>query len=201
MGARRLLFRAMYRLGFTPWDGHALARGLRNLVEMDAGVGLPPGTALDLGCGTGDTSIYLAQNGWRVTGVDFAPRALRIARAKAQAGKVSVRFVCADIAQVAAAGLGNDFDLVTDNGCLHGMNDHDRGVYAAQVNAVTGPDSRLLIVAFAPGALFGVRGVDQAEIARLFAPQWELISSGDEPNYLPAKGGQPVRHYLLARRC
>ncbi|RRR44876.1 class I SAM-dependent methyltransferase [Mycolicibacter terrae] len=201
MGARRLLFRAMYRLGFTPWDGHALARGLRNLVEMDAGVGLPPGTALDLGCGTGDTSIYLAQNGWRVTGVDFAPRALRIARAKAQAGKVSVRFVCADIAQVAAAGLGNDFDLVTDNGCLHGMNDHDRGAYAAQVNAVTGPDSRLLIVAFAPGALFGVRGVDQAEIARLFAPQWELISSGDEPNYLPAKGGQPVRHYLLARRC
>ncbi|OBH14854.1 class I SAM-dependent methyltransferase [Mycolicibacter sinensis] len=201
MGARRLLFRAMYRLGFTPWDGHALARGLRNLVEMDAGVGLPPGTALDLGCGTGDTSIYLAQNGWRVTGVDFAPRALRIARAKAQAGKVSVRFVCADIAQVAAAGLGNDFDLVTDNGCLHGMNDHDRGVYAAQVNAVTGPDSRLLIVAFGPGALFGVRGVDQAEIARLFAPQWELISSGDEPNYLPANGGQPVRHYLLARRC
>lgn len=200
MGARRLLFRAMYRLGFTPWDGHALARGLRNLVEMDASVALSPGTALDLGCGTGDNSIYLAQNGWRVTGVDFAPQALRTARTKAQAGKVSVRFVCADIAQVSSAGLGDDFDLVTDSGCLHGMNDQDRAMYVRQVNSVTKPDSRLLIVAFTPGALFGVRGIDQAEIARLFAPEWELVSSGDEPNYAPANGGQPVRHYLLARR-
>ncbi|WP_041317155.1 class I SAM-dependent methyltransferase [Mycolicibacter sinensis] len=201
MSARRLLFRGMYRLGFTPWDGHALARGLRNLVELDAGVGLAPGTALDLGCGTGDNSIYLAQNGWRVTGVDFAQRALRAAHAKAQAGKVSVRFVCADIAQLASAGLDDDFALVTDSGCLHGMSDHDRSIYARQVNAVTGPDSRLLIVAFTPGALFGVRGIDEAEITRLFAPQWELISSGDEPHYVPANGGQPVRHYLLARRA
>lgn len=200
MGGRRLLFRAMYRLGFTPWDGHALARGLRNLVEIDASVALSPGTALDLGCGTGENSIYLAQNGWRVTGVDFAPRALRTARAKAQAGKVSVRFVCADIAQVSSAGLGDDFDLVIDSGCLHGMNDQDRAMYVRQVNAVTKPDSQLLIVAFAPGALFGVRGIDEAEIARLFAPEWELLSSADELNYLPANGGQPVRHYLLARR-
>jgi SAM-dependent methyltransferase len=190
----------MYRLGFTPWDGHALARGLRNLVEIDASVALSPGTALDLGCGTGENSIYLAQNGWRVTGVDFAPRALRTARAKAQAGKVSVRFVCADIAQVSSAGLGDDFDLVIDSGCLHGMNDQDRAMYVRQVNAVTKPDSQLLIVAFAPGALFGVRGIDEAEIARLFAPEWELLSSADELNYLPANGGQPVRHYLLARR-
>lgn len=190
----------MYRLGFTPWEGHALARGLRNLVELEGGVGLAPGTALDLGCGTGDNSIYLAQNGWRVTGVDFAQRALRAAHAKAQAGKVSVRFICADIAQLPSAGLDDDFALVTDSGCLHGMSDHDRAIYARQVNAVTGPDSRLLIVAFTPGALFGVRGIDQAEIARLFAPQWELISSGDEPHYAPANGGQPVRHYLLARR-
>jgi SAM-dependent methyltransferase len=191
----------MYRAGFTPWDSHALARGLRNLVETDTSVALSPGTALDLGCGTGDNSIYLAQNGWQVTGVDFAPRALRTARAKAQAGKVSVRFVCADIAQLASAGLGNDFDLVTDSGCLHGMNDHDRAVYAQRVNAVTALDSRLLIVAFTPGALFGVRGIDQAEIERLFGPEWELITSGDEPNYLPANSGQPVRHYLLARRA
>lgn len=200
MTARQLLFRGMYRVGFTPWDGHALARGLRNLVESDPEVALSPGTALDLGCGTGDNSIYLAQNGWQVTGVDFAPRALRAARDKAQAGKVSVRFVCADIAELSSVGVDDDFALVTDSGCLHGMNDHDRAVYARQVNAVTAPGSRLLVIAFTPGALFGVRGIDQGEIERLFAPDWELISAGDEPNYLPANGGQPVRHYLLARR-
>lgn len=191
----------MYRLGFTPWDGHSLDRGLRNLVESDAGLVSSSKTALDLGCGTGDNSIYLAQNGWRVTGIDFAPRALRIARAKAQAGKVSVRFVCADIAQLGAAGLDAPFALVADSSCLHGMSDQDRMVYVRQVNAVTAPGSRLLIVAIAPGALFGVRGIDESEIKRLFAPGWELITAGDEPTYLPANGGQPVRHYLLARRA
>ncbi|MCV7385862.1 class I SAM-dependent methyltransferase [Mycolicibacter longobardus] len=200
MTARQKLFRAMYRLGFTPWDGHALARGLRNLVESEPGVALPPSTALDLGCGTGDNSIYLAQNGWQVTGVDFAPRALRTARAKAQAGKASVRFVCTDITELSSAGVGDDFALVVDSGCIHGMSDSDRASYVRQVNAVTAPDSRLLIVAFAPGALFGVRGIDEAEIQRLFAPEWELLATGDEPNYLPASGGHRVRHYLLARR-
>lgn len=199
MTARRQLFRAMYRLGFTPWDGHALPRGLRNLVESDNGAALTPSTALDLGCGTGDNAIYLAQNGWQVTGVDFAPRALRAARAKAQAGKVSVRFLCADIAQLSSADLGDDFALVVDSGCIHGMNDHDRAGYVRLVNEVTAANSRLLIMAFAPGALFGVRGIDEAEIDRLFAPDWELLAAGDEPNYLPANGGHTVRHYLLAR--
>ncbi|CAJ1494251.1 class I SAM-dependent methyltransferase [[Mycobacterium] kokjensenii] len=200
MTARQKLFRAMYRAGFTPWDGHALARGLRNLVEGGPEMALPPGTALDLGCGTGDDAIYLAQNGWTVTGVDFAPRALEAARDKADAGKVSVRFVCADIAELAAADVGGDFALVIDSGCIHGMNDKDRIAYARSVDAVTTAQSRMLIIGVVPGALFGVRGIDEAELARLFAPKWELVAAADEPSFLPAGSGQPVRHYLLARR-
>jgi methylase of polypeptide subunit release factors len=39
-----------------------------------------PGKALDIGCGTGTNVIALAKSGWQVTGVDFAPRAIRIAK-------------------------------------------------------------------------------------------------------------------------
>ena len=37
---------------------------------IDAIVHIPPGDALDLACGSGRHSIWLAEHGWRVTGVD-----------------------------------------------------------------------------------------------------------------------------------
>ncbi|WP_236246835.1 cyclopropane-fatty-acyl-phospholipid synthase family protein [Streptomyces sp. CC210A] len=45
--------------------------------------GLPPGRGLDLGCGTGGNALALAERGWRVTGVDLAPRAIASTRASA----------------------------------------------------------------------------------------------------------------------
>ena len=43
---------------------------------------LPPGRAVDLGCGTGANAVFLAQHGFDVTGIDFAPAALAKASAK-----------------------------------------------------------------------------------------------------------------------
>jgi methylase of polypeptide subunit release factors len=43
----------------------------------------PPGRALDLGCGTGMDSVYLALHGWDVTGVDQVPRAMALAHHRA----------------------------------------------------------------------------------------------------------------------
>ena len=84
MASRHTLFGVFYRIGFTPWDGHTLGQSLRDLVEgTDDTSALAPGSALDVGCGTGDSSIYLAQHGWKVTGVDFVPKALDKARAVA----------------------------------------------------------------------------------------------------------------------
>jgi ubiquinone/menaquinone biosynthesis C-methylase UbiE len=103
LGSKHILFRLFYRLGFTPWDGHPLAQSLRNLVEGNGSNGSPalsPAAALELGCGTGDTSIYLAKQGWQVTAVDFVPAALDKARAKARVDNVGVNFVHADVRQL-----------------------------------------------------------------------------------------------------
>ncbi len=50
----------------------------------DVFASVPPGRALDAGCGHGAESIWLAGHGWEVTGVDFSPTALEVARSTAE---------------------------------------------------------------------------------------------------------------------
>jgi SAM-dependent methyltransferase len=195
MSSRQRLFRILYRFGFIPWDGHPLPMSLTDLVEGDGSVSA--GTALDLGCGTGDNSIYLAKHGWQVTGVDFVAKPLDKARAKAAANQVAVRFAQADVTRLSSEGIGADFALIVDNGCLHGMSDDDRDAYVREVTAVAAPDARLLLVEFVRRGLFGVPGIDPEEVDERFATGWTTVSSGDEP--ADRRGKNPLRHYLLAR--
>jgi 2-polyprenyl-3-methyl-5-hydroxy-6-metoxy-1,4-benzoquinol methylase len=198
MASRLTRFRIFYRIGFTPWEGHPLGQGLRDLVEGTRDTAaLPTGSALDVGCGTGDSSIYLAQHGWKVTGVDYVAKPLDKARAKAGAAGVSVNFARADVTQLSQAGVGTGFQLIVDNGCLHNMSQADRDAYVREVSAVAAPDARLYIVAFPPGGRFGVPGIDHAEMERRFARGWVLLSAGDE-RALDDK--TPTRYYLFQRR-
>ena len=194
------MFRVFYQIGFTPWDGHPIATSLRNLVEGGPdSPALVPGAALDVGCGTGDTSIYLAQHGWRVTGVDFVPKAVEKARSKAMAAGVSVDFRRGDATRLSREGVGTGFGLIVDQGCLHGMNAEDRDRYAREVTAVAAPDARLLLVEFMPGASIGVPGVAAAEIERRFGPDWSPLSTGEARNAVNRFSGA-LRYYVLARR-
>ena len=196
MSSRQLLFKTFYRLGFVPWDGHPLANSLTDLIEGDGA--LAPGTALDLGCGTGDTSIYLAKHGWQVTGVDFVGKAVDKARAKAEADKVAVNFAMADVTRLSSEGVGSNFGLIVDNGCLHGMSAEARDAYVREVTAVAAPDARLLLCEFIPGGTFGVPGIDPAEVERRFAVSWTPLASGSEPA-MDHNGKDPARFYLFAR--
>lgn len=58
---------------------------------------LPPGRALDLACGEGRNTIWLAERGWRTTGVDFSEVAIAKAREQAGAASLDVEFVCEDL--------------------------------------------------------------------------------------------------------
>ena len=196
MASRQLLFKTFYRLGFVPWDGHPLPTSLRDLVEGDNA--RPTGTALDIGCGTGDNSIYLAKHGWRVTGVDFVGKAVDKARAKASANKLDIKFAQADATRLSSEGVGTNFDLIVDNGCLHGMSAQDRDAYVREVAAVAAPSARLLLVEFIPGESFGVPGIDPADVERRFAADWMPLGSGSEPA-MNHNGKDPGRFYLYAR--
>jgi SAM-dependent methyltransferase len=197
MSSRQRLFRWLYRLGFTPWDGHPLAQSLTDLIEGSSPNSMPsPGTALDLGCGTGDNAVYLARHGWRVTGVDYVDKPLTKARAKA--GTLPVTFSKADVTQLSSSGIGTGFGLIIDSGCLHGMSAGDRDSYVREISVLAAPGTRLLIVAFIPGASMGVPGIGFEEVERRFSDGWTLLSSGDEPA-MDRNGKNPARHYLFER--
>ncbi|PRY30557.1 class I SAM-dependent methyltransferase [Pseudosporangium ferrugineum] len=61
------------------WEGHYRRRrawgGRANPLLIETAGELPPGTALDLGCGAGGDTIWLARRGWRVTAVDISATA------------------------------------------------------------------------------------------------------------------------------
>jgi SAM-dependent methyltransferase len=57
------------------------------LVQMTKGV--PPSKALDVGMGQGRNALYLAQQGWEVTGFDPAEKA--VAAANAEAGRLGLK--------------------------------------------------------------------------------------------------------------
>lgn len=60
---------------------------------------LAPGRALDLACGEGRNAVWLAEQGWQVTGVDFSEVAIEKARRLATARKVEVEWLVADLLQ------------------------------------------------------------------------------------------------------
>ena len=86
-------------------------RGRAGLVLQQQVGPLTPGRALELGCSTGDDSLWLAEQGWQVTATDISPTAVQIARRlAAEAGLGDqIQFLAQDLAEGLPAGA---FDLV-----------------------------------------------------------------------------------------
>ena len=83
-----------------------------------------PGTGLDIACGAGRDMVYLAENGWHMTGVDYHEDALSRARHLATVNRQTLQLVQQDLESgdqsFVDAGLGAaGFDLVSVLRYLH----------------------------------------------------------------------------------
>lgn len=114
--------------------------------------GLTPGTALDVGCGEGGDVIWLAQQGWRVTGADFSQNGLTRAARQADAAGVAgqVEWWQIDAREFDAG--GRTWDLVT----THFLHPPDAGMVEVtrRLAAAVAPGGYLLVVGHAPSPLF-----------------------------------------------
>jgi SAM-dependent methyltransferase len=196
MSIGSLFYQLAYRSGRPRWDS---TEPRPELVELAQG--RLPGRALDLGCGTGTDSIYLASQGWEATGVDFAPQAIAMAKSRAAASGSSASFAVGDVTRLREAGVRGDFDLVVDIGCYHGIPAGRRDAYVAEVAAVTKPGADLYLagVSNPPAAwrLLGARGINADDLRRRFGAYFDLV---DERKAGPiGRAGSFVLYHLLRR--
>jgi SAM-dependent methyltransferase len=171
----KLLYRAAYRLGVKPWDSGLPPPELKAVVEGPEA--LPPGRALDLGCGTGTNAVYLAKRGWLVTGVDFVARALALARKRAAQAGVSPRFLQGDVTRLTELGVGEGHSLLLDLGCFHSIPLDRRDAYAVGVTRAASPGATFLLFGFAPEQIkVGPRGTSRDELELRFTG-WEVTAA------------------------
>lgn len=155
------------------WSGQAN----KQLVAQTSA--LPPGTALDAGCGEGADARWLAARGWRVTAVDFAHTAL--ARAREGAGGVDVEWRHADLTSwTPPAGA---FDLVSAQ-FVH-LPDEQFRALVARLAAAVAPGGALLVVGHDPHddaaahrpQIAGIFFTAQDVVDVLDPQRWEVVAA------------------------
>jgi len=186
----KLFFDSMYRFFKPDWDkGSAPIELVAFVKQLQLA-----GQALDLGCGTGTSSIFLAQQGFKVVGVDFSPKAIELARRKAQRATTSVDFRIGDVARLDF--LQEPFDFVLDVSCFQALSEAERSGYVEHVARLTHTGSTYLLQAFDRPAFGGSIGLAPQAVEQAFAPHFTLR----HVEHITHGGRRPSSWYQFSRR-
>ena len=171
-----------------PWEIDRPQPAVVALAEEDEFTG----RVLDVGCGTGENSLYLASHGLSVLGIDAVPAEVQRARDKAAERGLSGEFRVADAFDLGA--LGRHFDTVLDSAFLHilgGRGGADRrSAYATQLALVLPTGGRLHLLQISELSTDEFPKISRAEIAETFADGWAL-DRVQPANYATTSGDAP----------
>lgn len=154
-----------------PWHHSEPNRFLDSIIAGRSG----PGTALDMGCGSGVDSVHLARAGWQVTALDFMQEALDMTRAAAEEAGVAVELVQADVIEWKT---DRQFDLLLDSGLLHNLSRDNIPAYRQRILEWLAADGDYVLAHWesredADRLRGGARRVTRRQISDLFAPELE----------------------------
>jgi SAM-dependent methyltransferase len=122
-------FKKRYESGYTPWD---IGKPDFNLIQTVTTMAIGPCKALDIGCGTGDNSIWLFQKNFQVISIDISEIAIQQAIEKASKANTKCTFIVIDFLKNKVEGA--PFGFVFDRGCFHSLNsDAEREIFAENV--------------------------------------------------------------------
>ena len=135
-----------------------------------------PTNALDIGCGLGTDSVYLAKQGWNVTSLDFVTEALDATSDRAAEAGVEVNCIEADILKWSP---GKTFDLIVDAGCMHNLDRSALPAYKAKLLELMAPDADLVLAHWESLNAFdwrpvGPYRVSKKKVVAYLEPEFEL---------------------------
>lgn len=159
-----------YKTGDTPWEtGQASSELQRVLAEST----IQHCRALELGCGTGASAVWLAQQGFDVTACDLSTLAIDRARQRAKEARVSINFFVADVLRP-PTDLADPFDFFFDRGCYHVVRREDVTAYLETLRRLTRPGTLGLVLTgnarepHEPGPPVVTEEQVRAELGKLF---------------------------------
>lgn len=203
----RALYNFIYGTMGAPWD-IGPREELVSLVEAER---LSPCRVIDLGCGAGANSIFLAERGFEVTGVDFSSKAIDISRERAAAAGVDAAFVIGDLTDL--RGVEGPYDLLVDYGTLDDLSLPDRNRYLDTVLKLSRPGTRFLLWCFewtnrwwerilyaVVGGVLGHMHMSPGEVEDRFGEAFEVERIGGSEHSDPSQFMAGYAVYLLTRR-
>jgi ubiquinone/menaquinone biosynthesis C-methylase UbiE len=126
-----------------PWE---LGRPRKVLVDLIEKGQIKKGKALDICCGAGTNTLYLAEKGFQVTGIDISPKAIKYAKEKARKTNTKIQFQIQNFLNLPFE--DEEFDFVFDMGCFHHVLIKDRDTYINGVYRVLKTSGSYLMVCF-----------------------------------------------------
>jgi len=185
-----------YRAGDMGWD---LGAASPPFVRLDQAGFIAPCRVAVPGCGLGWEVAYLAERGYQVTGIDFAPEAIdatreRLAKAGAKADLIQADLF--DLPKTTEAA----FDLVLEQTCFCAIDPARRADYVEVAHRLLAPGGRLI------GLFYACKGADgppfttgPEEVRALFAGRFEIRSLALTPHSHPRRQGEEWLGVLLRR--
>ncbi len=185
MNKEKEIFEKIYEKPGAIWTRTEAPGELVELIETEK---IKPCKSIDIGCGEGYYSIYLASKGFDITGIDLSEMAIQYAKENATSRRVNVHFEIMDIDDLEQS--KERFDFVLEWGLLHHIMPLQRQKYVENINKLLNQGGKYLSVCFnEQSPEFGGAGKkyrksplgtkvyysSQNELKELFKPYFHII--------------------------